>query len=53
LYGQVRAAKFAEPASNAILGPHRIRLAVAVEFKNLLGTEVDADAASLAPFFID
>jgi len=53
LYGQVRTAKFAEPACNAILGSHRIRLAVAIEFKDFLGTEVDADTASLAPFFVD
>jgi hypothetical protein len=50
LYRQIRATKLAQLAAYTILGPRRHDFFDIVQFQDLFGAKLDANAASLAPF---
>jgi hypothetical protein len=51
--GQIRTPQFTQFTANTILGPGRNGFLLFVEFKDVLGTELDTYAASFAPAAID
>jgi hypothetical protein len=52
-HGNVRAAKFTQPTGIAILQASDHRLLMLIKFKDILGTEGNADPATLAQISVD
>jgi hypothetical protein len=51
--GEIGASQLAEPAANAVLGPRDRHLVLFIQFEHLLGAELYADPAPLAPVAVD
>jgi len=50
--GQIRTSIFTLPAAYAVGGTRCICFPIFIKLEDILGTEVNADAAALTPFFV-
>jgi len=50
--GQIRASVFTLPAAYAVCGARCICFFIFIEFQDIFGTEMNADAAAFTPFFV-